>query len=49
VIFLSHNIPKQNKLAEKISQKNPDVRQPRHPFKMAAVTKAQILTAATWQ
>jgi hypothetical protein len=25
------------------------VRQPRHPFKMAAVTKAQILTAATWQ
>jgi hypothetical protein len=23
VIFLSHNIPKRNKLAEKISQKNP--------------------------
>jgi hypothetical protein len=22
--FLSHNIPKQNKLAEKISQKNPE-------------------------
>jgi hypothetical protein len=49
MLFLSHNIPKRNKLAEKISKFGWDgpwvvpfqycVRQPLPPFNMAAVTK----------
>jgi hypothetical protein len=45
--FLSHNIPKQNKLAEKISQKNQEYML---NYLLYYKSKwAQILTVATWQ